>query len=200
MRYVRPTSAPSFIHLVNSLSEHTFLYTVSRVILDGHRSVLSDHEPEALNLPVTGQKGGEESQVSWKSPYVLALHSSFPCHLQNPQEKPRGESTSSNRSVGNIGASPPFYKERSPEAMEQQCPHPVRSSWDSLFHNRAAKVSLGTITDSPIESVLLILLLWIPEPMFSIQKCNYTTTHPQPKHIPWAFPNRHKDPLALSEF
>ena len=29
-----------------------------------------------------------------------------------------------------------------------------------------------------IESVLLILLLWIPEPMLSIQKCNYTTTHP----------------------
>ena len=71
MRYVRPTSTPSFIHLVNPLSEHTFLYTVSRVILDGHRSVLSDHEPEALNLPVMGQKGGEESQVSWKSPMSL---------------------------------------------------------------------------------------------------------------------------------
>ena len=82
--------------------------------------------------------------------YVLAPHSSFPCHLQNSQKKTRGEATSSNRSVGNIGASPPFYKERSPEAMEQQCPHPVRSSWDSLFHNRAAKVSLGTITDSPL--------------------------------------------------
>ena len=65
MRYVRPTSAPSFIHLVHPLSEHTsFLYPVSHVILDGHRSVLSDHEPEALNLPMMGQKGGEESQVS----------------------------------------------------------------------------------------------------------------------------------------
>ena len=72
--------------------------------------------------------------------------------------------------------------------MEQQCPHPVRSSWDSLFHNRAAKVSLGTITDSPIESVLLILLLWIPEPMLSIQKCNYTTTHPNPSTSLGHFP------------
>lgn len=41
------------------------------MILDDRRPVLSDREPEALNLPMMGQEGGEESQISWKSPRSL---------------------------------------------------------------------------------------------------------------------------------
>ena len=72
IRYVRPTSIPGFILLFNPLSEHiSFYHLVSQVVLAGHRPVLSDHEPEALNLPMMAQEGGEENQVSWKSPRPL---------------------------------------------------------------------------------------------------------------------------------
>lgn len=71
--------------------------------------VLSDHEPEALNLPMMGQKGGEESQLFLKSPRSLlripASHA-----ISRILRNKTGRSHYSNRSGGNIGASLPSVK------------------------------------------------------------------------------------------
>lgn len=157
------------------------------MILDGCRPVLSDHEPEALNPPMMGQKGGEESQVSWKSLRSLlripASHAISRILRNKTGEKPLFKQVwGEHRSLSAL------CKEHSPEATGQQCPHPVRNSWNSLFPQQGCQGLSRHTHRLSIESVLLVLLIWMPEPMLSIQKCNYTTMHPNPSTSLGHFP------------
>ncbi|KAB0405149.1 hypothetical protein E2I00_009193, partial [Balaenoptera physalus] len=71
-------SDPTFREPGKRAPEHiSFYHLVFQVVLAGHRPVLSDHEPEALNLPMMAQEGEEENQ--------------------NPQEQTKREATSSDR-------------------------------------------------------------------------------------------------------
>lgn len=173
MRSVRPASVPGFIHPFNSLSETniSLFYLMSQVICA---------EPEALNPPAMGQEGGGRVKFLEDAPGPCCTPLS-PLASRVLRNK-AGEKPQCKQVWGEIGGSPPR----------------LGSSWDSLFYNTAAKASFSTVTNSPLRQPCSCFCPGRRN-LGSSSRNRITQLEEPPKHIPWAFPNRRKDPLAHSE-